>query len=226
MASKPWGGNHANLLHSLRPQRAHRLTGGNYPGLCEALLPVPGCKVRAHLGVRTYVQAFPEAASTTRRHSPSGENQKFAGGAAARAIAAGQRFATSLTLQPRSQPPQFTEALPFPSSPCVSLHVDLESCFEMPAPQAYKPPTRSPLIFTILERRNPRSGRSLGKFAPKNFSRTAVLCPRALSAKLQLPSARSITALCSLVLQHGAQAIGLGAGHCPAARRARSPRPS
>jgi len=159
MALQPWGGNHANLLHCLRPQRANQFTGGDYPGLREALLPVLGRAVWTHMGIRTDFQALIAAPGTTPRHTPTGENQKLAGGAAARTVPAGRLLATRLTTGPGSQPPRQIQASPFPCPQWASLNIDLESCIGMPAPQAYKPPTQSHLILTISARRNPRSGR-------------------------------------------------------------------
>lgn len=163
MALKPWGGKHANLLHCLRLQRTYQFTGGNYSWLCEALLPVPGREVRAHLGIRTYIQTFLETSSPTSRHNPSRENQKFAGGSAARTVPAGRFLAIKLTQVPCSQPPRRDPAPPFSWPHCTSLNTHTG----MPAAQAYKPPTRSHLTPTTLARRNPSSGRWSDNFAPK-----------------------------------------------------------
>jgi hypothetical protein len=178
IAPQPWGGKHANLLHCLRPQRAHQFTGGDYPGLCEAVLPVLGCPVRTHMGVRTDFQAFIAATGTTHRHAPTGANQKLAGRAAARTIPAGWLLATRLTTGPVSQHPRRIQAAPLPSPRWASLHIDLESCIGMPAPQAYKPPSQSQLILTISARRYPRSGRLPVKLAPKNLSSADRSSPR------------------------------------------------
>jgi len=64
----------------------------------------------------------------------------------------------------------------------------------MPAPQAYKPPSQSQLMLTIAGRRNPRSGRLPDKFAPKNLSSADRSSSRPQPVKLQLTSARPITA--------------------------------
>ncbi|KAF2393133.1 hypothetical protein FX983_01094 [Pseudomonas frederiksbergensis] len=167
VALQPWGGKHANLLHCLRSQRAHQFSGGNYSGLCEAVLPVLGRPLRTYMGVRTDFQALIAATGATPRHTPTGANQKLAGGAAARTVPAGWILATRLTTGSGSQPPRHIQASPFPCPPWASLIIDLESRFRMPAPQAYKPPTQSHLILTISARRNPRSGRLPDKTAPK-----------------------------------------------------------
>jgi len=172
VALQPWGGKHANLLHCLRPQRAHQLTGGNYPGLCEAVLPVLGRPVRTYMGVRTDFQALAAAAGAPPRHTPTGANQKLAGGATTRTVPAGRLLATRLTTGSGSQPPRHTQASPFPCPLWAYLAIDLEARFGMPAPQAYKPPTQSHLIFTISARRNPRSGRLPDK-TPSKISSSA-----------------------------------------------------
>lgn len=197
-ALKPWGGKHANLLHGLRPQRAHQFTGRNYSGLCEALLPVLGRAMRTHMGIRTDFQALIAASGTTPRHTPTGENQKLAGGAAARTVPAGWLLATRLTTGPGSQPPRRIQASPFTCPQRASINIDLESCIGMPAPQAYKPPTKSQLVLTISARRNPRSGRLSDKFAPKNLSSAVRSCPRPLPVKfaahLGAPNCRFVPA--------------------------------
>ena len=183
MALQPWGGKHANLLHRLRPQRTHQLTGGDYPGLCEVVLPVLGRPVRTHLGVGTDFQALIAPTGATPRHTPTGANQKLAGGATARTIPAGWLLATRLTTGPGSQPPRHIQASPLQCPQWQSLSIDLKSCIEMPAPQAYKPPTKSQLVLTISARRNPRSGRLPDKFAPKNLCSAARSSPRPLPVK-------------------------------------------
>jgi len=194
MALKPWGGKHANLLHGLRPQRAHQFSGRNYSGLCEALLPVLGRAVRAHLGIRTDFQTFIAATGTTHRHAPTREDQKFASGAAARTVPAGQLLATRLSAVPCSQPPRRDQAPPFQCPQCTSLDIHTG----MPAAQAYKPQTQPQLIPTILVRRNPRSGRLSDKFAPETLSSAGRSCPRALPVKfaahLGAPNCRFVPA--------------------------------
>ncbi len=223
MSLKPWGGNHANLLHCLRPQRTYQFTGGNYSWLCEALLPVPGREVRAHLGIRTYIQAFLETSSPAPRHTPYRENQKSAGGSAARAVPAGRLFAARLTQVPCSQPPRRDPVSPFLWPQCTSLNINTG----MPAAQAYKPPTRSQLIPTILARRNPRSGRWSDNLAPEI---SAAPPDRARDRCSQISIAPRRARL-PLLKPAGSTALGAGypapgAGHCPAAGRARSPRSS
>lgn len=223
MALKPWGGNHANLLHCLRLQRTYQFTGGNYSWLCEALLPVPGREVRAHLGIRTYIQAFLETSSSTPRHTPSRENQKLAGGSAARTVPAGWLLATRLTQVPCSQPPRRDPASPLSWPHCTSLNTHTG----MPAAQAYKPPAPSQLIPTTLARRNPRSGRWSDNFAPKI---SAAPPDRARDRRSQISIAPRRARLL-LLTPAGSTALGAGypapgAGHCPAAGRARSPRSS
>lgn len=183
-ALQPWGGKHANLLHGLRPQRAHQFTGGDYPGLCEAVLPMLGRPVRAHMGVGTDFQAFIAAAGSTHRHAPTGTNQKLAGGAATRTVPAGWLLATRLTTGPGSQPPRRIDATPFPCPQWASLCIDLESCFRMPAPQAYKPPSQYQLILTISPRRNPRSGRLHVKFAPKKSQQRRPIEPATTASEI------------------------------------------
>lgn len=198
VALQPWGGKHANLLHCLRPQRTHQLTGGDYPGLCEAVLPVPGCPVRTHMGVRTDFQALIATTGEAPRHTPAGANQKLASGATARTVPAGWRLATRLTTGPGSQPPRRIQASPFPCPQWASLSINLESCTGMPAPQAYKPPTQSQLMLTISARRNPHSGRLSDKFATKNLSSADRSSPRPppvkFAAHLGAPNYRFVPA--------------------------------
>lgn len=167
MALQPWGGKHANLLYCLRLQRTHQFTGGDHPRLRKAVLPVPGRKVRAHVGIRTDFQALLAASGPTPRYTPARANQKLAGGPATGTVSAGWLFATSLSPGPSSQPPRHIQASPFPWPNWALLTIDIESYIGMPAQQAYKPPTQSKLIRTISARRNPRSGRLSDKFAPK-----------------------------------------------------------
>lgn len=169
MALVPWGGKYADLLHCLRSQRANQLTGGDYPGVCEAVLPMPGRAMRPHLGVRVDVQTLPPSADAAPGNSPDGTNPEFAGGTTAGAISAGRHLATRLTVgtaphiscRSRITPTQCHQRALFRiRGPHIA----------MPAPQAYKPPTKSQLMLTISVRRNPRSGRLSDKFAPKNLS--------------------------------------------------------
>lgn len=198
MALRPWGGKHANLLHCLRPQGAHQFTGGDYPGLCEAVLPVLGRSVRTHMGIRTDFQTLIATTGATHRHTPTGANQKLAGGAAARTVSAGRLLATRLTTAPGLQPPRLIQASPFPRAQWAPLSINFESCIGMPAPQAYKPPTQSTLMRTILARRNPRSGRLSDKFAPKNLGSAARSSPRPppvkFAARLGAPNFRFVPA--------------------------------
>lgn len=227
MALQPWGGKHANLLHRLRPQRSHQFTGGDYPGLCETVLPVLGCPVRTHMGVRTDFQAFIAATRATPRHAPTRANQKLAGRAATRTLPAGWLLATRLTTGPRSQPPRHIQASPFPCPPWAPISIDLKSCFGMPAPQAYKPPSQSQLMLTISGRRNPRSGRLPDKFAPKNLSSADLSSPRPQPVKFAAHLGAPIYCFCARWIPGTACRVSsMGAGHCPAAGRARSPRSS
>ena len=179
MAIQPWGGKHANLLCCLRPQRAHRFTGGDHPALCEVVLPVLGPSVRTHLGVRTDFQTLVTATDTTARHTPGRTHQKLVASSTAGAVPAGKLPATGLS----SQPPHIVQALPFKCFPWALLIINIQSCIGMPAPQAYKPPTQSKLIRTISARRNPRSGRLPDKFSQKNLCSSARSCPRPLPVK-------------------------------------------
>ncbi|TDR43537.1 hypothetical protein EDF80_108104 [Pseudomonas brenneri] len=182
MALQPWGGKHANLLYCLRSQGAYQLTGGNYSGLRETVLPMLGRQMRAYMGVRTDVQALLASTDTTPGNAPGRANQEFASGTTARAVPAIWRRTTWLTLGPES---------PTPTLP----HTPLRQCHQgalpsirglpirMPATQAYKPPTQSPLTPSIVVRRYPRSGRLRGKATPQNLRSTARTRPRSLPVK-------------------------------------------
>ena len=177
MALVPWGGKYADLLHCLRSQRANQLTGGDYPGVCEAVLPMPGRAMRPHLGVRVDVQTLPPSADAAPGNSPDGTNPEFAGGTAAGAISAGRHLATRLTV---GTAPPISCRIQITPTQCHqrALFRIRGPHIAMPAPQAYKPPAQSLLILTIVARRNPRSGRLPVKSEPKNRSRAAQTCPR------------------------------------------------
>ncbi len=182
MALEPWGGKHADLLHSLRSQRANQLTGGDYPGLRETVLPMPGRAMRPHLGVRVDVQTLPTCTDATPGNSPGRANQEFAGRTAAGAISASRRLATRLIVGTASRIPSRLQIKP------TQCHHRALFCIRgphiaMPATQAYKPPTLSHVTHPIVARRYPRSGRLPGKSAPKNSSRAAQTCPRSPPVK-------------------------------------------
>ena len=183
VAIKPWGGKHANLLCCLRPQRSDQFTGGNYPSLREAVLPVPGRSMRAYLGLRTDFQTLVAGAGAAHRHTPGRTHQKLVGGTAAGTVPASQLAAIGLIARPSSQPLQLLQVLSLKCPPRALLIISIESCIGMPAQQAYKPPAQSKLIHTISARRNPRSGRLPDKFAPKNLCSTARSSPRPLPLK-------------------------------------------
>jgi hypothetical protein len=182
MAIKPWGGKHANLLHSLRSQGTNQLTRRDHPGLCETVLPMLGRAVRTHVGVRTDVQTFLAATDTTPGNAPVRTHQELASGTAAGAIPSSWCLATRLTA-PGSPAPRFTQS---PSMQChkgALLSTVLGSDSRMPAAQAYKPPAHSRLTPTIVVRRYPRSGRLPVKTIPKNISCNAQPGPRSLPVK-------------------------------------------
>lgn len=181
-AIQPWGGKHANLLCCLRPQGAHQFTGGDHSELCEAVLPVPRRSMRAHVGIRIDFQTLLAAPGPTPRHTPGRTHQKSVSGTAAGTVPAGRLPAIGLRTGPGSQPP-FAQDLSLKCSPRVLPIVDIESCIGMPAPQAYKPPTHSQLMHTILARRNPRSGRLPDKFVPENLRCAPRSRPRPPKAK-------------------------------------------
>jgi len=223
MALKPWGGNHANLLHCLRLQRTYQFTGGNYSWLCEALLPVPGREMRAHLGIRTYIQAFLETPSPTPRHTPSRENQKFAGGSAARTVPAGQLLATRLIRVPCSQPPRRD---PAPRSRGHNAHLST------PTPECLQRRHISRLRDLIWYRRFWRGGTRVAAggltISPQKSQPRRPIVPATAALKFSVAPRR---ARLPLLTPAGSTALGAGypapgAGHCPAAGRARSPRSS
>ena len=182
MAIKPWGGNHANLLHSLRSQGTNQLTRRDYPGLCETVLPMLGRAVWTHVGVRTDVQALFAATDTTPGNAPVRTHQELASGTAARAIPSSWRLATRLTA-PSSPPLRFTQSPLMQCNHNALLSTVLGSDLRMPAAQAYKPPAHSRLTPTIVARRYPRSGRLPVKTTPQSLSCTAQIRPRSLRVK-------------------------------------------
>ena len=167
MAITPWGGTHAYLLHCLRSQRANQLTGGDYPGICETVLPMPGRSVRTHVGFRADVQALLAAADATPRNAPVRTHQELASGTTAGAISPSWRFTTSLTVGPDSLTPRLTQSSPLQCHQGALFRTVLGFRIGMPAAQAYKPPTHSHLTPTIVARRYPRSGRLPVKPNPK-----------------------------------------------------------
>lgn len=182
MALEPWGGEYADLLHSLRSQRANQLTGGDYPGLRETVLPMPGREMRPHLGVRVDVQTLPTCADATPGNSPDGTNPELAGGTAAGAISASRRLATRLTIGTASRI-SCRRQITSPQCHLRALFRILGPHIAMPATQAYKPPTLSHVTHPIVVRRYPRSGRLPGKSEPKNSSRAAQTRPRSPPVK-------------------------------------------
>lgn len=92
---------------------------------------------------------------------------------------------------------------------------------------AYEPLHNPRLIKAIVARRNPRSGRWSDNLAPKNLSRAARSSPRPPPVKfathLGAPNYRFVARWISGTACTGSS---MGAGHCPAAGRARSPRSS
>lgn len=184
MALEPWGGEYADLLHRLRSQRANQLTGGDYPGLREVVLPMLGRTMRPHLGVRIDVQTLPACSDATPGNSSGGTHSEFAGGTAAGAISAGRRRATRLTAGTTSPISCGFITTPTHCHPQALLRIRGPH-IAMPAAQAYKPPTLSHLTHPIVARRYPRSGRLPGKTKPKNLSRAAHTCPRSPQAKFK-----------------------------------------
>lgn len=95
----------------------------------------------------------------------------------------------------------------------------------MPAMQAYEPPPPFRLILATFARRYPRSGQSPANTTPK--MRDAPRCPPASAAtKLSIKPRRARLPLFARA-GYPAPRAGcpvLGAGPCPAAVRARSPR--
>ena len=180
MALKPWGGNHANLLHCLRSQRPNQFTGRDYPGLCKAVLPMPGCSVRAHVGIRADFQALTTAPHTTPGNALVRTHPKFAGGTAAGAVSPSRRVATRLTAGPNSPTPRLAPSSSIQCRQAALPNTNGGYRIGMPAAQAYKPPRRSRLNLTIVARRYPRSGREPVKTTPKNISCAARTCPRPL----------------------------------------------
>lgn len=179
MALKPWGGKHANLLHCLRSQGPNQFTGRDYPWLCKAVLPMPGCSVRAHVGIRADFQALATATHTTPGNTLVRTYPQFAGGTAAGAISSSRRLATRL-IGPTSPTPRLAQ-----SSSIQYCHGALPNTIGgyrpgMPAAQAYKPPRHSQLNPTMVVRRYPRSGREPVKTTPKNLSCAARTRPRPL----------------------------------------------
>lgn len=197
MALEPWGGKYADLLHSLRSQRANQLTGGDYPGLRETVLPMPRRAMRPHLGVRVDVQTLPSCTDATPGNSPDGANPEFAGGTTTGAISASRRLATRLTIGAASRTSCRLQITP---TQChhQSLFRIRGPHIAMPATQAYKPPTLSHVTHPIMARRYPRSGRLPGKSEPKYLRRDAQTCPRSPPAKfapsLDAPNCRFVPA--------------------------------
>ncbi len=183
MAIKPWGGTHANLLHSLRSQRTNQLKGGDHPGLCQTVLPMSGRQVRPHMGLRTHVQTLLAGADAAAGNTLVRTHQELASGTAARTISPSGRLATRLTASQHDPSPRLTQSPSMQRDQVELSSINGGSHIGMPAAQAYKPPSRSPLILTISARRNPRSGRSSDKSRPKNLSSAARSCPRALPMK-------------------------------------------
>ena len=182
MALKPWGGNHANLLHCLRSQGPNQFTGRDYPGLCKAVLPMPGCSVRAHVGIGVDFQTLITTTHTTTGNALVRTYPQFAGGTAAGAVSPIRRLATRLTAGPTSPTPRLA---PSSSSSKQCRQAALPNTnggyrIRMPAAQAYKPPRRSRLNPTIVARRYPRSGRLPVTPPPKNISCAARKRPRPL----------------------------------------------
>ncbi len=180
MAIKPWGGNHANLLHSLRSQRTNQLTGGDHPGLCETVLPMSGCPLRPHMGFRTHVQALLARADSAPGNTFVRTHQEFASGTAARAISPSGRLATRLITSQDEPSPRFPQSPPTQRHQVDLFSINGGSHIGMPAAQAYKPPTHCPLTPAIAARRYPPSGRSPVKTTPQNIICAARTCPRSL----------------------------------------------
>lgn len=177
MDLQPWGGKHANLLHCLRSQGAYQLTGGNYPGLRETVLPMLGRQMRAYMGVRTDVQALLATTNTASGNAPGRTNQEFTSGTTARAVPAIWRRTTWLTPGTDSPTPTLPHAPPMQCHQGALLSIR-RLPIRMPATQAYKPPTQSQLTSSIMARRYPRSGRLRGKATPKNLRSTVRIRPR------------------------------------------------
>lgn len=180
MAIKPWGGNHANLLHSLRSQRTNQLTGGDHPGLCETVLPMSGCPLRPHMGFRTHFQALLAPADSAPGNALVRTYPQSAGGTAAGAVSPSRRLATRLTAAPTSPTPCLAPSSSIPCRQADRPNTNGGYRIGMPAAQAYKPPRHSRLNLTIVARRYPRSGRESVKTTPKNISCAARTCPRPL----------------------------------------------
>lgn len=185
MALKPWGGNYANLLHCLRSQGPNQLTGRDYPGVCETVLPMPGCSVRAHVGIRADFQALTTAPHTTPGNALVRTHPKFAGGTAAGAVSPSRRVATRLTAGLPSPTPRLAPSSSIQCRQAALPNTNGGYRIGMPAAQAYKPPRHSQLNPTIVARRYPRSGREPVKTTPKNISRAARTCPRPLPANFK-----------------------------------------
>lgn len=135
MAIQPWGGRHANLLYWLWPQRTHQFTGGIAPRLCEVVLPMPRCSVRAHLGVRTNLQALVATTCSTARHTIDRARQKLIRRTTAGIVPACWIAAAGLS----SQPPHFAQSQRTKFRFWAHLIIAAEPCIGMPAQQAYKP---------------------------------------------------------------------------------------
>lgn len=198
MAIKPWGGVHANLLHCLRSQGENQLKGGNYPGLCETILPMSGRPLRAYLGIRADFQALVAAADATHRNASVRTHQESASGTTARAIPPGRSLATSLTAETKSLTPRFNQCSPRQCHQGALFDAARGYHIGMPAAQAYKPPTHSHMTPTIVVRRYPRSGRLPVKTPPKNSKFAAGACPRLMPVKfaahLGAPNYRCVVA--------------------------------
>ena len=223
----PQGGTHEDCLHSLRPQGAHQFAGRNYPGLREAVLPMPERKVWAYLGIRIDFQTHSSAPSPALGYSPSRAYQELACGTATAVVATVGATHRSLIRKPRFAARDHDQpaAQVLHSATCRhhSRARRLNACCAgMRAACTISPDEH------ICWRGGTRAAAGgLTKPSPKIQAaplRPARVCRR---QDFDCTPARSITAFWppgSPAL--GAGNPGMGAGHCPAAARARSPRPT